>query len=486
MIVCGIDVGTQGARCVLVGEAGEALGEAESPFECPARAGLPEGWFEQEPADWLGAVRKAVHAALRGLSARGLSASEIVAASVTGTSGTLCPVDAAGAPVGPAIMYNDSRSAAEAEAVQQAGAAVAAALGYKFGSSFGLPKILWLKAHEADRFDRARWMLSPTDVVIGWMTGRCDCTDQTNALKFGYDLLADRWPDYIERDLGVPLRLMPRVQPTGTLVGGLTAERAADLGLPAGTPVAAGLTDGCASQVSSGAVAPGDFNTTIGTTLVVKGVSRRLLVDPQGRLYCHRHPEGWWLPGGASNTGAECLTRRFEANSIKALDAEAEVLTPTDLVAYPLVGRGERFPFRAPQAEGFLLGTPSGEGQLFTACLEGVACLERLALEMIERELGGEVGPRIYSAGGGSRSDVWLRIRADTLGRTVLRPAAAGGAMGAAIVAASLARHEPLTAAARRMVRIERQVPPTPSRRAAYDEKYGRFLDECRRRGYVR
>ena len=58
---------------------------------------------------------------------------------------------------------------------------------------------------------------------------------------------------------------------------------------------------------------PGDWNSTLGTTLVLKGVSAALLRDPLGRLYCHRHPDGYWLPGGASSTGADCLAQRFAA-----------------------------------------------------------------------------------------------------------------------------------------------------------------------------
>ncbi len=480
-IFCGIDVGTQGARCILVTGGGDVVGEGDCPYDTLAIAGLPEGWFEQEPASWL----RAAAAAVRGAVAQpAVQASRIAAIGVTSTSGTLCPVTGDGRPLGTAIMYNDPRSDKEAEAVQAAGADLASSLGYRFKASFGLPKILWLKGHRTEQFTGAQLFISPTDFIIGWLTGTWGRTDQTNALKYGYDLLHERWPGFIESKLGIPLEKLPAVQRSGEKAGELLPERARELGLPEGTPVAAGLTDGCASQISSGAVEPGEFNTTIGTTLVVKGVTRKLLLDPEGRIYCHRHPEGWWLPGGASNTGAECIMAEFEPTEMERLGASALAHSPTDLVAYPLVRRGERFPFSDPEAEAFLIGTPGSREELFAAYLEGVACLERLAFEMLQ-ELGAEVGDVIYSAGGGAQSDAWLQIRADTLGREVLRPVVTGGAMGAAIIGAVMKGFGTLAEAAEGMVKVERSVAPRADVMPAYEEKYSRFREECRRRGYI-
>jgi sugar (pentulose or hexulose) kinase len=368
--------------------------------------------------------------------------------------------------------------------VQEAGRHVASRLGYHFKPSFALPKILWLKEKRPEVYALADLFLSPTDYVIGWLTGEWRRSDHTNALKWGYDLLEDRWPAFIEDELGISLDAFPAVQPPGSEVGPLLPGPAEEMGLPAGIPVAAGMTDGCASQVSSGAMEPGDYNTTIGTTLVVKGVSRDLLLDPKGRIYCHRHPEGWWLPGGASNTGAECLVRDFTGDEIGAF---ADALTdpqPTGIVAYPLVGRGERFPFVAPEAEGFQLGEAADRRELFAAKLEGVACVERLAYEMLQ-DLGARVGERIFSAGGGSRNNAWLQIRADTLNRTVLRPRVTGAAMGAAILAASMQDFGTLTDAVRGIVRMDLQVEPRAEMVGRYADQYGRFCEELRRRGYT-
>ena len=167
---------------------GTVVGEGECAFRTAAVPGLPEGWFEQEPDDWLAATTAAV---LEAVEKFGAGRDRIAAIGVTSTSGTLCPVSGDGRALGRAIMYSDSRSGVEAEVVQAAGEAVASSLGYRFKASFGLPKILWLKGHDAERFDAARWFISPTDLIIGRFTGRWGRTDQTNALKYGYDLVRD-------------------------------------------------------------------------------------------------------------------------------------------------------------------------------------------------------------------------------------------------------------------------------------------------------
>src|SRR5690606_15732905 len=148
--------------------------------------------------------------------------------------------------------------------------------------------------------------------------------------------------------------------------------------------------------------------TTIGTTLVIKGVTKDQFIDPLGRLYNHRHPMGYWMPGGAGNIGADWVTQEF-TGQLDRLNKSAEKLIPTAYINYPLRQKGERFPFIAPHAEGFEPFGLSPE-ERYTANMEGVAYVERYAFEMI-RELSGEEINGVYTAGGASNSDVWLKIR---------------------------------------------------------------------------
>lgn len=484
MFVLGIDVGTQGAHALIVDLDGHVVAEAHRAFARQQTFSTQPGRFEQDPDLWRTAMFEVIADAVASLIEGGYPAGAIAALSVTSTSGTLCLVDAQGEVVGPAIMYSDVRASAAAEEVQAAGADWAEKLGTRFNASFALSKLRWIQQNEPGRLERARWCLSPADLLIGWLCGEWGYTDWTNALKWGYDVIDLCWPDFIAHKLGLPLEKFPQVYSPGSAIGHVSARASSLTGLSPRTLVVAGSTDGTASQLASGAVAPGDWNSTLGTTLVLKGVSASLLRDPLGRIYCHRHPDGYWLPGGASSTGADCLAQRFPAERLPKLNEAALCHSPTNLVLYPLVRRGERLPFSKPEATGFALGETSDEEVYFAAHLEGLAYVERLAYEVVQG-LGATVGDTLYVAGGGTRSAAGLQIRADVLGKRLRVPQVPVGAMGAAILAGRGCAYPRVVDAATRMVHYAELIEPRTSYRAAYEERYQRFVAACCERGYL-
>lgn len=484
MFVIGIDVGTQGARVVACDPQGVIQAQAAEPFDLSSGSELPPRWAEQSPEMWWAAVSQCLRRLVTDLRRQGHPPETIQALAVTSTSGTILPVNEQGDPLRPAMMYNDSRAQTEAEEVQAAGSDLAAALGYRFNASFALAKILWLRRHEPQLFEAAHRFIHAADFIAGRLTGEYGLTNFSDALKTGYDLLQGRWPAFIEQALEIPLHQLPAVLPPGALLAPTSPGCAEATGLPAGIPVLAGMTDGCTSQISTGAVAPGDWNSTLGTTLVIKGVSEQLLLDPPGRIYSHRHPDGYWLPGGASNTGGEAMARRFPQEKWADFNAQVLDLAPTGVIVYPLARLGERFPFAHAGAEGFVLGQPSDEATDYVAHLEGVGYVERLAYEVLA-DIGATISDTIYSAGGATRSLAWSQLRADILGRTLVRPDVTGGAMGAAIIAAAGSWYEGLIPAARAMVRLVEQIEPRPAQIAAYEDYYQQFKEACASRGYI-
>jgi len=377
-------------------------------------------------------------------------------------------------------MYNDTRSEVEAEDISEVARNQEEDLGYRIRPSFSVAKLLWLQRNDRRTFDRTWKFVHAADYVNGCLCGNWEYTDHTNALKSGFDLIRYEWPDFLE-DLGIPSEKLPNVVTPGKQIGLVTERAASKTGIPPGTPVLAGLTDGCASQIASGAADVGDWETTLGTTLVVKGVTRDLIRDKIGRIYSHLHPERYWMPGGASSTGGEVLATRFPDADLEALDQHALRSMPTELVAYPLVRTGERFPFVSPDARGFLLGKPADEYELYASQLEGVGYVEKMAYEVLV-DLGADVGDEIFTVGGGARSEAWLRIRASILEKTLLRPRVPEAAMGMAILAASSVGGKGLGETARKMVEIDLRIEPDPEACGAYSENYERFRDEIDRR----
>jgi D-ribulokinase len=474
-IVVGIDVATQEARAVCVDAGGKVLAEAAVLLP-PARRPVP-GWAEQDASAWWPAAAAALR---RATGLLGSDRSRIVAIAPATTSGTLVLADGAGEPVAPALMYDDARADAEAARAQELGRDRWDSFGIHIAPSFALAKLAWLAARPGG-LDGVAHAWSAADLVVSRLLGRPGPTDWSHALKSGYDLVRREWPLDVYEALGIPASLLPPVQAPASLAGPISRAAAEETGLPEGCDVRLGMTDGCAAQLASGAVSPGNFVSVLGTTLVIKGATRELVRDPAGAVYSHLHPDGLWLPGGASNTGGEALARFAD---LAALDRAAAARGPARCIAYPLARAGERFPFLEPNAEGFVLGEPADEVEAYRAALEGVAFVELLAYERLA-ELGAAPEGSIAAAGGGSRSRVWNRIRATALGRPLVIPATPTSAFGAALLAAAGTLYADLGTAAAAMVVRREVVEPDPHEEAALAASYGRFLEELRARGWI-
>ncbi|MGW4309625.1 FGGY-family carbohydrate kinase [Streptomyces californicus] len=473
--VIGIDVATASVRAVCVDGRGRVLAEAREALPAPVRTA--PGTSEQDARTWWPAVRSALRRTTAALPRGGR---EVTAVAVSATSGTIVPTGADGAPLGPALMYDDRRAADLNAEAQRAGSARWDALGLSVGPTAALGRAVWCLRTYGAALSR---VLHTPELIGRELTGHPVPVDWSHALKTGYDARTEQWPHEVFDALGLPPALLSDVRAPATEAGTVGPRAAEATGLPEGCSVRLGMTDGCAGQIATGAVEPGRFVGVLGTTYVLKGVSEQLVRDPAGAFYSHRHPEGWWLPGGASNTGGECLAE-VPPDRLPALDAAAEARGPASYVRYPLRRDGERFPFVSGPARGFRLGAPRDEADAHRAALEGVAFVERLALERIGR-LGVAVRGPLHAAGGGSRSSVWTAIRATVLDRPVRVAERAETAFGAALLAATGTLHENLAASAAAMAGGGALIEPVAAERPALDDAYGRFTEELRTRGWL-
>ncbi|HLU55765.1 MAG TPA: FGGY family carbohydrate kinase [Pseudonocardia sp.] len=470
----GIDLGTQGVRAVLVDGSGAVVGSGSAALRSDVRTG---DRHEQDPDDWWRATCLATREALAGRDRR-----PVGGVSIDSTSGTLVVQDSRGRAVGPALMYDDRRAAAEAARVQDEGEELWTALGYRMQASWALPKVVWLAGRNA--VPAGHRLAHQADHIGARLAGHPVPTDYSHALKTGYDLLGDAWPAAVLDRLGIDPELLPPVVAPGERVAVVSAAAAEETGIPAGTPIVAGMTDGCAAQVATAALAPGQWCSALGTTLVLKGSTTELLHDPTGAVYCHRNPDGGWLPGGASSTGAGVLASELAGADLDALTERARDRGVPAGATYPLVGRGERFPFVADAAEGFDVDGPAEPDLVdrFNRVAHGVAYVERLAFEVLAG-LGADVSGPVVATGGTSRNDWWTQLRADVLQRPVAVPEHAGSAIGSAVLAA--APRGRLAATAAEMVRVRRRFDPNPARADELTEGYRRLVEALEDRGWL-
>ena len=405
----GLDLGSSGARALLIDAQGEVAGGAKSALS-------EHGPNPRDPLTWLAAATAAVRGAMEGIEP-----ARVRALSVDGTSGTVLAIDAQGRPLGEALMYNDAAAPAGVMAIAESAPDGSAA----HGATSGLAKAMQLRALRPNR------ILHQADWIASRFSGRY-LTDANNALKSGYDPVAGRWPDWIG-ELGFNLGLLPEVLAPGQIAGQVTRDAAQTFGLAAGTRVVAGTTDGCASFLATGASEPGDAVTALGTTLTLKLLCERPIFAPAYGIYSHKLL-GIWLAGGASNTGGGALLAHFSADAMEALTPSLDPDHPTGLDYYPLTRPGERFPIADPDFPPRLTPRPDDPAKFLQGLFEGVAAVEAQGYARLA-ELGAPRLRSVRTVGGGAKNSAWTRIRARVLAAPMLAPLSDEAAYGAALLA---------------------------------------------------
>ncbi|CAM3537927.1 FGGY family carbohydrate kinase [Kibdelosporangium persicum] len=476
LVWIGVDLGTQSIRALAVDAHGRTLAATSRPL-----TGSHDGnRHEQDPAAWWNLTADALAELTVSLRSK-----QIGGIATCATSGTVLLTGPDGSYRSPGLMYDDSRAGPLAAIAQDAGSDLWSRLGYRMQPAWALPKLLWW-LQEGELGGGARLAHQP-DVVTAGLVGHPVASDSSHALKTGYDLIDDRWPAGILDRVGIDPAVLPDVVRPGTVLGEVCAEASARTGLPVGTPVYAGMTDGCAAQLAAGALGVGEWNSVLGTTLALKGVSKSLPHDPTGAVYSHRAPHGdYWLPGGASSTGAGAIRALFPDADLDALTAAAAKVRDVPL-CYPLVGQGERFPFVATEARGFYRAGPlvaTGDpAELFAAVCTGVAHIERLSFALLA-EAGADVGGPVTLTGGAARNEWWNQLRCDVLGVPVRLPENPEPALGMAVLAAG-AHSGDIPGAARDLVRLRRTLEPDLTRHEALTPAYRAFVAELAERGWL-
>jgi xylulokinase len=417
----GLDVGTTAVKALAVSEDGEVLArrEVEYPLSTPR-----PGWAEQDPEDWWRATEEAL---------AGLGAGEVAGIGLSGQMHGLVALDAGDRVIRPAILWNDQRTAAEcAEIEERVGFDRLVALtGNRALTGFTAPKLLWLRRHEPEAYERIAHVLLPKDYVRLRLCGEraIDAADASGTLLF--DVAGRRWSDEVVSALELDPAWLP-VALESPAVSGTT---------PDGVPVAAGAGDQAAGAVGVGVVRPGPLSIALGTSGVVFSALDDYAHDAQARVhaFCHAVPEGWHAMGVMLSAAGSLRWLRDTAapgadfgrlvDEAAAWEPGAEGLTFLPYLA------GERTPHADPDARGAFSGLSlrHDRGALVRAVLEGVACGLRDSLDLVAAL--GAAPERGRVSGGGARSELWLRIIASVLELPLERVAVEeGAAYGAALL----------------------------------------------------
>ena len=498
----GLDIGTTSVKVGVYDAGGRQLASVgrEYALDHPA----PDRAEADATAYWtatVSAIREALSAAAAGAGAApqdaGADPGNVIAIAVSSQGETVVAVDAAGRPLGPALVWLDNRARDEARE-----------LGERFGDALiydhtGVPnvtptwtacKLLWWQRHEPERFEAAARFLLVEDFILHRLTGRFVTEEGVQSTTLLLDIRTHGWWGEMLQAVGVGPERLPELVRPGTVVGTLTLEAAEALGLPRSVRVVAGGMDQGAGAVGVGNFGGPVISESTGGALTLQATVDRHGGDPSGQtpVYVHSAPDRYlYCPvcptGGMALTwfrdqfGGEEVARaaREGRNAYDLLTALAAGVSPgaDGLTMLPHL-MGAFSPEYEPDARGALYGFTlhHGKPHFARAVLESVAFMLRRNLELLAG--AGAPATEIRSHGGGARSALWNQIKADATGLPVVTlegedAAVRGDAMLAGVACGSF---RDLEHACDAMVAIDRRYEPDPATKSAYDDAYGRYV----------
>lgn len=467
MAIVGLDIGTQSLKAVVCDDQLAVQGEAAVGY---APSFPRAGWAEQDPLLWERAAGGAVRAALE---QAGVRPEEVRAVGIAGQLDGCVPVDAAGRPLGPCLIWMDRRAA---DAVPDLPADFRARTGLVADGGHMAAKIRWLQGTgvAAARFHQ------PVSYLVSRLTGAAVYDPGLASTTMLYRLGAADHDAELCACFGIDPAVLPAIRPATDCAGTLHADGAALLGLLPETPVAVGTGDDFATPLGAGLIEPGTTACVLGTAEVIGALAAAPVLDDHDLLETHAYPGGRFFvenPGWISGGALVWIGQVLEAGAPQALDALADdAPAGSDGLLFLPALSGAMAPEWNAGARGCFYGlTPAhGRAHLVRAVMEGCAFAMRDVLDRLEAL--GLRGDRLLLLGGGARSPVWAEMRAAIARMPVEIDTRETCALGAAVLAAVASERQPGLAQAAALAAGDRAVvPPGGDPGGVYDEAYHRY-----------
>ncbi len=487
MSLLGLDIGTTGCKAMSFALDGRVLGEfrREYTIQTPQPS-----WAEQDAERvWLLAW-ECLAAAVAAATAAG---DPPVAMALSCQGEAVIPVDGAGRALRPAILGMDTRTTAEntwlAETI---GAdALFQRTGMPLHTINTLPKLLWLQRHEASIWRTAHQFLLYEDFFLRRLGGEAVISACLASRTQMMNLATADWDEEILARCGIErARLARPASVTGGVVGTLRPELLRKLGLDHAVLLVSGGHDQACAALGSGVIASGLAMVSTGTAEVVEVALASPALTPalrDGGISIYRHVVPGLYVAMTLNHSGGLLLRWFrdtlgrwemEQAAITGADAYDLLLQdapadPTGLIFLPHFA-GSGTPTLDVHSKGAILGLTfaTTRAELAKAALEGLTFELRTNLDLL-RDAGVEIA-ELHAVGGGARSELWLRLKADICGLPLRVPQVTDAAcLGAALLAgAGAGIYRDLPAAVAQTVQWRRQIAPDPVQESAYAARY--------------
>ena len=478
MSFLGIDLGTSSVKVVVMNEAGQVTASVSKDYD----VSYPKvGWAEQNPEDWWNATKDGIKELL---SSSNIDGKIIKGIGLSGQMHGLVMLDKDCQVLRPAILWCDQRTQEECDYLNKeiGQEKISAYTGNMALTGFTAPKLLWVRKHEKELFDKIAHILLPKDYINYKLTGEfaTDVSDASGMLML--DVKERKWSKEMLQILQIDEEVLPKVHESWQVIGKLNKEVAEYTGLSVETVVVGGAGDQAAGAVGTGAVKSGILSAAMGTSGVIFASSDKYEVDEENRLHSFCHSNGKWHQMGVMLSAAACLkwwveeiNKDTEGDAFEQLLEEASKVPvgSRGVVFLPYL-MGERTPYSDPNAKGvfFGLNITSTRAEMTRAVLEGVCFGLRDSLEIL-KSLNVPV-EAVRVSGGGSKSPLWRQILADILGVKVqVINSKEGPGYGAAILAAvGCGLFETVDEACEKLIKVTASVDPISENIEIYNKYY--------------
>ena len=449
----GIDLGTTSLKVLLVSAKGELLDSASSSYQ----SFYPESHFsEQEPDDWIKAF-------LDNLVKIGEkhNLKNIKAISFCGQMHGLVMLDSKDSVIRPAILWNDNRSFAECDYLNNTIGKdrLISYTGNIAFTGFTAPKLLWVKRNEPQNFRKISKIMLPKDYLSYKITNifASDVSDSSGTLYF--DVKKRRWSREMLDILDINLNQLPKIYESYEIIGNVSEKFAAISGLSTNTKVVIGGGDQAVGAIGAGVVTNGDCNISLGTSGVMFVSSDSYVENKEGNIHSFCHANGKYHAMCVMLAAAGSLhwwSQNISQTNVEVLIDEAKTSMDDSIIYLPYIS-GERSPINDPLAKGMICGLTSSHkrNDITKAILNGVNlafldCKESMKFLNVDINSATVIG-------GGAKSDFWISTLSDVLKVDISTVNVTdGGCFGAAILAmVGNKEYKTVEEAVRKLVKIQ-------------------------------
>lgn len=466
----GIDLGTSSVKTLLLSDDGQVISSItkEYPLYFPH-----SGWSEQNPEDWYNQTTSALKELFEDIDAK-----EVKSFSFSGQMHGLVMLDSEDNVIRPALLWNDSRSQAQTDVLNEDKDFLLDNTANIAFAGFTLPKLLWVKENEPDNYKKISKIMLPKDYVAYRLSGKA-CTDVSDASGTLYfDVEKRSWSKNILDAQGIKEEWLPRVLESDECAGMLKADLADELGLGE-VKIIIGAGDNAAAAIGTGTVKDGDCNISLGTSGTIFTVSDKFSFDRESAIHSFCSASRNYHQMACMLSAAVCcnwwVEKVLRDGYDKVLSKESK-LGENEVMFLPYL-MGERSPLNDTEIRGMFYGMSldTDKDDMSLAVLEGVAFALRYNIDII-RNMGIDI-KKSNVCGGGTKNKLWLKIIANVLGIELLIPENQEGAsLGAALLAAKgVMTADEYRDLENRVYKTAEEVMPEKELTEKYEEKYLRW-----------